>query len=104
MGSAQSSRRKLLASTSRIVRRIDIRDCERPLSMNLDDSVARCPGVVIHLCRCFGISACGQLHSLLFVELVTHSDVKIVVQDREVLSRWVVMGRNSVAPRRLYLH
>src|SRR5437879_6075175 len=82
---------------ARIVRGIYVGDGEGALTVDLDDGLARSPGIVIHLgCR-LGKSAGPQRHALLLVELVSHTDVERARKHRDVFSRRMIVRRDLVA-------
>src|SRR5229473_8413875 len=82
---------------ARIVRGIYVRDGEGALTVDLNDGLARSPGVVIHLGRRLGKSAGPQRHAFLLVELVSHTDVERARKHRDVFSRRMIVRRDLVA-------
>src|SRR5262249_38652477 len=72
---------------ARIVCGIDVGDGERPLAVDLDNRLARSPGIVVHPgCR-FGKPARPQRYAFLRVELVSHADVEGARNHRDVFRR-----------------
>src|SRR5882762_4681897 len=69
---------------ARIVRRIDVSNGEGSLTVDLDDSLARRPGIVVHPGRRLGKTARPQGHAFLRVELVSHTDVEYARKHRDV--------------------
>src|SRR5262249_31523836 len=82
---------------ARVGRGIDVGDGERTLAVDLNNRLARSPGIVVHLgCR-LGNPAGPQRYAFLGVELVSHADVERARNHRDVFRRRMIVRRDLVA-------
>src|SRR5512139_1723819 len=93
--SSRDAARALLLA--RVVRRIDVGNGEGSLTVDLDDSLARRPGIGVHPgCR-LGKSAGPQCYAFLRVELIAHTDVERAREHRDVFGGRMIVRRDLVA-------
>src|SRR5437660_106765 len=79
-----------------VVGRIHVGECEGTLTVHLHDGLLRSPGVVIHVRRRFTKTSRAKFDPLLFVKLVTHSDMEFARDDRHVLGCRMIVRRDLV--------
>src|SRR6476620_1372738 len=82
---------------ARIVGRIDVNDFEWPLTVYLNDRLAGCPSIMIHVRRHRRKSAGLKSRCVLLVQLVTHPSMEAPRQNGNVFRGWMMMCRNLVA-------
>src|SRR3954468_8904432 len=86
---------------TRVIRWIGVGYAERTLRLNLNDRGTAYPTIVVHFGRCLDVSARRWLASFFLVELVSHSDVEVARNDRDVFIFWMMMGGEFITARHL---
>src|ERR1051325_3695981 len=99
-GSRRSHSPSLLAF-ARVVRPVDIDDLPRARSMELNDSLRSCHGVVMHRRLEPGKAARRERVHLRLIELITHTNLEIPADHSDVFTAQVMVGRNLVTRRHL---